>query len=135
MQIDNCLYVESGVAHKHQVEQAFFSAIKKLGIPCRFKVNFLTQKNPDGTSTYIGFCYVWLSSPLVANALLGKNLDGSPRVEYSLEENEIIPSEKKSEREKNRKFLTESWADMCESEEEDEIKYEKNVSKRNFLLF
>ena len=72
------LYVETGIAERTQVETCFGMAIKKLRIPCRLKVNLVSNRNG-----YCGYAYVWLSSQRVYNAILGKNLDGSERIVYN----------------------------------------------------
>lgn len=78
---DKVLYVETGLANKEQIEDAFVKSIDHLGIPCRFRVNFLFGRDCKP----LGSAYVWISSNKVVNALVGKNLDGTDR------ESNVIP--------------------------------------------
>ena len=73
----NVIYVITGIARKSQIETAFKNAISKLQIPCRFRVNLLLDR--DGKR--LGYAYIWISSMEVVYALLGKNTDGTERVE------------------------------------------------------
>jgi hypothetical protein len=71
------LYVETGLAKRSQVVDAFKEAIDILEIPCKFRVNLVLDR--DGQK--LGHAYVWITSKKVINALLGKNYDGSDRTE------------------------------------------------------
>lgn len=105
------LYVETGVAHRHQVVEVFAEAIKRLDIPCKFKVNLVETK-----SGYCGYAYVWISSPQVYNALLGRNLDGSERVEWYDDPNWKSPT-KPLEDALDELETSDSWVDMIEDED------------------
>ena len=115
---EHTLYVETGIAHQLQIEDVFRRAITKLNIPCRFKVNLVT--NRDG---YCGYAYVWVSSSQVFHALIGKNLDGSERMIIWKDPNWIEPEisvddaceEAIEKAEKEGMKL--SWSDMTDIED------------------
>ena len=71
------LYAETGLAKRSQVEQSLKIAIDALDVPCKFRVNLVLDR--DGKK--LGHAYIWISSRKVINALLGKNYDGTERVE------------------------------------------------------
>jgi len=83
------LFVESGVANNSQVgeclKKAILDAEKVLGYKtnCKFKVNLIVDK--DGK--YFGFGYIRVSDPKIYWMLLGRNPDGSERVEEHLDPN------------------------------------------------
>lgn len=74
---DRVLFFQTGLARKNQVEEVISKALGKLDIECWFRVNLVLSK--EGTK--LGHAYVWFSTPKAVNAIIGKNYDGSERVE------------------------------------------------------
>ncbi len=113
------LYVETGVAHREQIEKVFRIAILELAIPCRYKVNLVSNK--DG---YCGYAYIWISSPQVYFALIGKNIDGKERVIFEDDPNWTPPEKplndarREIEIDAKKSGLKGSWADDTEDEAE-----------------
>ena len=81
---NHLLHVTSGVAYQSQVVDVIKMAIADINkilpqpINCDFKVNLVTDRN----NTYFGYGYAWVSSIEIYNVLLGKNSDGSERIDY-----------------------------------------------------
>lgn len=69
---NHALYVETGIATVDQIKQSFRSAIEKLNIPCKLKINLVSNKNGS-----CGFAYIWVTSSKVFFSLIGKNFDGT----------------------------------------------------------
>ena len=46
----------------------------------QFKINVVVVKGPNGESNFIGHTYFWTDKPMLFNALVGNNFDGSPRI-------------------------------------------------------
>lgn len=79
------LFIDSGILDDFQVEVSFQAAIEFLSenygedfSECITHVNVV--KNREGVK--FGHTYAWVSDLRVYNALLGKNFDGSERVEF-----------------------------------------------------
>jgi hypothetical protein len=88
--LDNSsIFIESGVATQKQVSDCLKKAIsdaeKVLGYEtnCKFKINLIVDK--DGK--YFGFGYIRVSNPKIYWMLLGRNPDGSERIEEQLDPN------------------------------------------------
>ena len=75
---DRVLFFQTGLARKHQIEKVIKTALDQLDIECYFRVNLVLTK--EGKK--MGHAYIWFSTPKAVNAILGKNYDGSSRVEY-----------------------------------------------------
>ena len=115
---NHTLYIETGISHRNQIEYVLKIAIEKLNIPCKFKVNLVTNK--DG---YCGYSYIWISSPQVYNALIGKNFNGLERVEWIDDPKWVLPSKPLNDALEdlmNKKENNLSWSD--ESERENNIR-------------
>jgi hypothetical protein len=88
------VYVESGVATQEQVigcmKKAIGEAEKILKVKdsCKFKVNLILDKE----GKYFGFGYIRVSNPKIYWMLLGKNPDGSERVEERVDPNWKMPT-------------------------------------------
>jgi len=82
---NNCtLYVDTRVAHPHQIEKLFQDTIAKVkGVPevfgddfeCTVQVNLIRKH----TGEYLGYAFVDLTSPKLYYALIGCNVDGTER--------------------------------------------------------
>lgn len=83
------LFIQSSVFGPEQIERCLNFCIKKLREinndikKCDTYINVV--ENRDGER--FGHTYAWVSDLRVFNALLGKNFDGSERVEYKEDEN------------------------------------------------
>ena len=78
------LYVKCNNATPIQIAECFTKAIEehqkvhRVNLACPFRVNFVEDK--DGKP--FGFAFVFVRNPAVYHMLLGKNPDGSDRIEY-----------------------------------------------------
>ncbi len=99
---NHTLYIRTGIAHRYQVEEILKNAINQLNIKTEIFVNLISSK--DG---YCGCAYVWISSPEVYNAIVGKNLDGSERVRYEDDPDWKPPTDSTDK----------SWGDRMENKE------------------
>ncbi len=116
------VFVESGVATMEQVslcmKRAIADAEKYLRInnTCKFKVNLIVDKE----GKYFGFGYIRVSDPRVYWMLLGKNPDGTERIEEKLDASWTMPKnpndgltmEEILEKNKNK-----SWYDIGKEED------------------
>lgn len=84
---NSTIYAITSVAHMHQIEELLDDAIQQAkampevfgeDFACDYKIN-LVRKH---TGEYLGYAYIDLSNPKLYYALVGKNVDGSDRVEY-----------------------------------------------------
>lgn len=105
------LYVKTGIAHAHQVHEAFEKVISKLGVECEININLVQRY----TGEYIGYAFVYVSNPAVYYALLGKNIDGTERIEY-IDDPEWVKTKN------NSLELITSWADMADEDQCPKIK-------------
>ena len=72
------LFIHSGIFDRKQIELNLRTCIKKLNIDsCEIYVNVV--ENKDGMK--YGHTYAWVSDTRIYNALIGKNLDGTDRIE------------------------------------------------------
>jgi hypothetical protein len=71
------LFIHSGVFDKTQIEASLRWCIEQLDLEqCNIYVNVVEDKSGHK----FGHTYAWVSDVRVYNALIGNNLDGSPRV-------------------------------------------------------
>jgi hypothetical protein len=109
--------VLSGLATKVQVARILLSGISqarsKTGIDFNtdVRINILIDK--DGK--HRGYGYLWFDDVRLANVFLGKNPDGTERVERYLPKNRVRMY-KKLEKEMDNLDM-ESWAELTEAEE------------------
>lgn len=85
---NNCtLYVNTGVAHAHQIEELFKDAIERAkkmpevfgdDFECDVKVNVVRRHSGE----YMAYAFVDLTNPKLYYALIGCNVDGSERAIY-----------------------------------------------------
>ena len=116
------VYVESGVATQEQVVGCMKKAIAdaerilKVKNSCKFKVNLILDKE----GKYFGFGYIRVSNPKIYWMLLGKNPDGSERVEERLDSNWKMPvkaNEGLSIEQILEKNKDRSWFDISKEED------------------
>lgn len=87
---DGFLFIHSGIFDKEQIELNLKTCVKKLDVgPCEMHVNVV--ENREGLK--YGHTYAWVSNLKVYYALIGKNLDGSDRVEEAPDEGWETPDE------------------------------------------
>lgn len=109
------LHVLTGVARKDQLIKVLGEAIEQaeeiLGrsTNCQYKVNILLTKNGE----YYGYGYIYVSSEEIYWMLLGKNPDGSERIEEYPDPNWVKPEVDKS----NEINTGKSWFDFVEEED------------------
>lgn len=122
----NLLYVKSGVASNDQLAQSMRKALadvsKKLDrkVVCTFKPNLIVGRN----NVYYGFGYIWVTNPEVYHMLLGRNPDGSERVEYIDDLNWEEPEESLNDALKKTEFSG-NWADDSSLEESITSQYQR----------
>lgn len=101
VEFDKIVPLEAEVAIKKVIEVT----AKSLSLPNSHVINIVSDRNGET----FGFCYVWIRSIGLFNALIGKNVDGSERVYFeSREINSLNPLDDISTDPHN-------WADLCES--------------------
>ena len=110
------LFIHSGVLEKEQIDKCFQDLIEQLISlnPEEYKdIKFLINvvKNKEGVK--YGHSYGWINKKDVFNALLGKNLDGSERIEYIDDENWEPPKEDYYEA---MKKAGDDWGDQADIE-------------------
>lgn len=135
------LYVKCETATEAQIRQCFYEALssyqQKTGrnLDTRFKVNLVTDK--DGKC--FGLAFVYLIESAFYHMLLGKNSDGSDRIEYIDDPSHNLPSDGKLENESGWSSLKQlesmSWADICDLDDEfEEIPKTKIVTRLDPLI-
>ena len=82
---NHLLHVTTGVAYQGQVAATIRKAITDINkvldqpLKCDCRVNLVTDRN----GTHFGYGYAWVSNTEVYHILLGKNPDGSERIDYT----------------------------------------------------
>lgn len=110
---NHTLYVNSGVATKEQLTAAIYASLKtasrNLGRPITtaFKVNVVIVRD-----NYVGYSYVRVQNKEVYNMLIGRNPDGTERVQWLDDPNWTSSTSEPVE------SSTSSWADMMDEEDE-----------------
>jgi len=116
------IYCDSGVATESQISECLKQSIKEaekiLGYKtnCKFKVNLIVGKDGE----YFGFGYVRVSDPKIYWMLLGRNPDGTERIEEFPDPNWTPPKNKNeglSYDEILEKNYKKSWIDLVEEED------------------
>lgn len=81
---NHTLFVRCGCATEEQIMHAFIESICAYKdkydktLECKIKVNRVENKNGVG----YGIAFVFVTNPIIYNVLLGRNPDGSERIEY-----------------------------------------------------
>ena len=119
---NSTFYVNTNVAHPHQVRQIFEDAITQAkskpdifgkDFECDVQVNHIRNFKNE----YMGHGYVDVSNPKMYYALLGFNLDGSERAIYIDDPSwNPPPKQPKSEKIKTTSEST-NWGDMLEDDD------------------
>lgn len=118
------LFIKSGQLEYKQVLDVLKYSIKKLhdilGTKlCAFDLSVVTYVDRDTKKTvYNGYSYAWIEDIEVFNGLIGKNKDGTERVELIEEEVSIKDKDEDSDEE--------DWGNITENE----IKKEKKIIKK-----
>jgi len=116
------LFIDSGVATSEQVSEclknAIYEAEKVLGYKtnCKYKVNLIVDKE----GKYFGFGYIRVSDEKIYWMLLGRNPDGTERVEEYPDPDWVAPpnlNEGLTEKEIEERNKTKTWAQLAEEEE------------------
>lgn len=128
------LFIKCECASAEQIRQAFTEALTnyqsrtKSRIDCRFRVNLV--ENRAGES--YGIAFVFVTNPTVYHMLLGKNPDGSDRVEYRDDPSWSPPSDGDNVNDAGWSTISApiytahmDWSDIMEKEDE----YEEQIRK------
>ena len=127
------LHVKSGVAYDWQLlnslKAALSEAERKLGrqIDCKYNVNIIVGRN----GKLYGLGYIWVTNEEVYYMLMGKNPDGTDRVEYIPDpfwKTPLKPLEDALE--EIDELCSSSWADYCEAEDSIVEQYEPRMVKK-----
>ena len=112
---EHTIYCDSGIATQKQISDSFEKAIEdaekilKKKTNCRFKINLLVTKEGE----YFGYGYIWVSSTEIYWMLLGRNPDGTERVEEYPD-----PDWKPPIKDKSKINITDkTWSDIAEEED------------------
>lgn len=119
------LYIRCDCASVDQIRNAFGLALteyqekKGVSIDCRYRVNLLVDR--EGNS--FGAAFVFVTNSAVYHMLLGKNEDGSDRVDYMDDPTWNPPNEDSLANESGWTSAPVyddnlSWADLCDIEDE-----------------
>lgn len=136
------LFIKCDCASVEQIRQSFNEALtiyqseNKVNLNCRFRVNLV--ENREGKS--LGIAFVFVTNPAVYYMLLGKNPDGSDRIEYRDDPSWTPPTEGTSVNDAGWSTISApvftaadiknmSWADMIDEEEEYERKLQAEKDK------
>jgi hypothetical protein len=116
------LLVRSGLATNEQLSKCISEAIKESNISCEFQTNLIVGRN----GRYYGFGYLWVSNSQIYHMLLGKNYDGSDRIENREDPNWESPS-KSLEQEISEIAYDGCWANYVDLEEEIRDRYTPKI--------
>jgi hypothetical protein len=112
---NNTIYLDSGVATEDQLRDVIDKSLLRVEakmnkkFPGMKKINVVMRNNKP-----VGYTYVWFTNSDIYFMLLGKNPDGSERVEYIDDPTWTKPDEPFE----NVSFSpSKNWADLCEEEE------------------
>ena len=92
---NHTLFIKCDCATKDQICSAFRDALtnyqndNNCSLDCRFRVNLVEDR--EGNS--FGIAFVFVTNPAVYHMLLGKNPDGSDRIEYTNDPSWVAPAD------------------------------------------
>ena len=122
---NHTLLVKSGLATDEQLEECLKNFLLKVSrilnreIKCQYQSNLIIGRN----GRYYGFGYLWLSNPEIYNILLGRNPDGTERIEYTTDPNWKEPEKPLDEALAEVQYKSSSWADWADEDDEIAEKY------------
>lgn len=132
------LYIKCDCASVQQIRDAFSEALTTyqdatgIDLACRFRVNLVEDR--EGRS--FGIAFVFVSNPAVYYMLLGKNPDGSDRVEYRDDPSWTPPVEGESVNDAGWSTISApvfskgmTWADIMDEEDAYNAKIEAEKQK------
>lgn len=135
---NHTLFIKCDCASVQQIRAAFAEALTTyqtaIGqrIDCRYRVNLLVDR--EGNS--YGVAFVFVTNPAVYHMLLGKNPDGSDRIEYMDDPAWEPPTDGELTNDSGWSSISEpvyttgmSWADIYDEEEELERKREEDEAR------
>lgn len=131
---DHYLYIRSsGLATNEQLMKALKTALEgaraatKKKLPCLYNVNLVSDR--DGKPS--GYGYIWVSNPEVYHLLLGRNIDGTERVECFPDPTWVPKDDDFLEAALNIPYQKGmSWADMADEEDILRAEYECKIMRR-----
>jgi len=134
------LYTKCDCASVEQIRTAFNEALTKyqkengVNLNCRYRINLLTDR--EGNS--FGTAFIFVTNSEVYHMLLGKNPDGSDRIEYMDDPSWEPPKDNEMVNESGWTSVTDSldysnmsWADICD--EEEEFERQKEEEEKRFV--
>jgi len=113
IELQQILYLETGVATEDQVYQILINVIQTAAITCQFRISMPTGKNGNPK----GFASVWFSDVRIPRMLMGLNQDGSDRVEFRDDPTWSLPETQEDDLDTLLSGVT-NWADMADIEDE-----------------
>ena len=134
---EHLVYLNSGVATDSQIRRAINIALqnvrRKVNLPLLtyYRVNVVSNRS----GKLFGYSYVWFTNPEVYNLAIGRNVDGSERVEYYDDPDwnpPASPPSPEGPENLDLNFITtnRSWADMVEEEERFQTLYTRPKIRR-----
>ncbi|MHB1910101.1 MAG: hypothetical protein ACYCQJ_14685 [Nitrososphaerales archaeon] len=80
----NTIYVNSGIAHRHQIEEILSDALQqaKSLLGPQFESDFIINHILNMTKQYVGYSYIDVSNPAFYHLLIGNKPDGSENIEF-----------------------------------------------------
>ena len=134
------LFIKCDCASAQQIRATFGEALTMYQtatgkrLECRYRVNLLIDR--EGNS--FGIAFVFVTNPAVYYMLLGKNPDGSDRIEYMDDPAWEPPADGELTNDSGWSSISEpvittgmSWADI--SDEEDELERKRNEEESRYI--
>lgn len=132
-QDNHTLYVYSDIATKGQIAKVIIDALKQYESKTGDKVDMEFYINRVENRAYepIGLSFIFLTSPKTYYLLLGKNIDGSERYEYILDDSKYEDHQVTSEEPIAVKNLICDcdWSDLSDDVRFDKILVKKQVKR------
>jgi len=134
---NHTLFIKCDCASVEQIRQAFLEALTtyqkehQSDLKCRFKVNLVEDRERKS----FGIAFVFVTNPAVYHMLLGKNPDGSDRIEYREDPSWFPPNDGDQVNDAGWSTISApvytpgmSWGEITDLEDEYEVKMQE---KRN----